>query len=173
MDAITGVLARMKFTAFDHTPPCRICTVPDCAPDATVATTCVSDQFTTTPYALPSHRFPTPCVAPNPVPVIVTCVPAAPEIGVTVVMLGVATAKFTAFDHTPPCSICAVPDFDPEATVATTCASLQLTTTPYALPSHTFPTPCVAPNPVPAIVTCVPAAPEIGVTLVIFGASNI
>src|SRR5260370_18321743 len=117
MDAITGVLARMKFTAFDHTPPCRICTVPDCAPDATVATPCVSDQFTTAPYALPSHRFPTPCVAPNPVPVIVTCVPAAPEIGVTVVMLGVATVKFTAFDHTPPCSICAVPDFDPEATV--------------------------------------------------------
>src|SRR5258707_119709 len=147
MDAITGVLARMKFTAFDHTPPCRICTVPDCAPDATVATTCVSDQFTTTPYALPSHRLPTPCVAPNPVPVIVTCVPAAPEIGVTVVMLGVATAKFTAFDHTPPCSICAVPDFDPEATVPTPRPSPQPPPPPYPPPNHSFPTPRRPPKP--------------------------
>src|SRR5258707_1147513 len=133
MDAITGVLARMKFTAFDHTPPCRICTVPDCAPDATVATTCVSDQFTTTPYALPSHRFPTPCVAPNPVPVIVTCVPAAPEIGVTVVMLGVATVKFTEFDHTPTSKVHTSHLHSPQYTVSPPLPSLQLTTTPYAL----------------------------------------
>jgi hypothetical protein len=39
----------VKFTEFDQTPPWSTCTVPDCAPAATVATTCVSDQLTTTP----------------------------------------------------------------------------------------------------------------------------
>jgi hypothetical protein len=66
----------------------------------------------------------------TPEPDIVTCVPVTPEVGVTLVIVGVTTVKFTLFDHTPPCRIAAVPVFDPEATVATTCASLQLTTTP-------------------------------------------
>jgi len=64
------------------------------------------------------------------VPAMVTCVSATPLVGVTLVMLGVTTVKFTAFDHTPPCRICATPRFDPEVTVATTCVSDRLTTTP-------------------------------------------
>ena len=97
---------------------------------ATVATTCVSLQLTTTPYVLPSHTFPLPWLAPKPVPVIVICVPAIPVVGVTLVMFGVLTVRFTVFDHTPPCSTCATPVFEPEATFATICVSLQLTTTP-------------------------------------------
>lgn len=38
-----------KLMLLDHTPPCRTCAVPDFAPEATVATTCVSDQLTTVP----------------------------------------------------------------------------------------------------------------------------
>jgi hypothetical protein len=169
---IVGVTT-VRFTLFDHTPPCSSCAVPDFAPDATDATTCVSLQLTTVPYVLPSHTLPLPCVAPKPDPAIVTCVPAVAVVGVTLLMVGVTTVKFNAFDHTPPCSTCAVPDLAPETTVATTCASDQLTTVPYVLPSHTFPLPCAAPNPDPAIVTCVPAVAVVGVTLLIFGVSTV
>src|SRR2546430_11604995 len=86
---------------------------------------------------------------------MVICVPAIAVLGVTLVMFGVLTVRFTVFDHTPPCSTCATPVFEPEATFATICVSLQLTTTPYVLPSHTFPLPWLAPKPVPVIVICV------------------
>jgi hypothetical protein len=56
-------------------------------------------------------------------------------------MFGVLTVTVTEFDHTPPCSTCATPLFEPVATLATICVSLQLTTTPYVLPSHTLPLP--------------------------------
>jgi hypothetical protein len=45
-------------------------------------------------------------------------------------MFGVLTVRVTVFDHTPPWRICATPVFDPEATVATTWVSLQLTIVP-------------------------------------------
>src|SRR5438477_4812157 len=127
--AMFGVLT-VSFTVFDHTPPCSTCATPVFEPVATVATTCVSLQLTTTPYVLPSHTFPLPWLAPKPVPVIVICVPAIPVVGVTLVMLGVLTVRFTVFDHTPPCSTCATPVFEPEATFATICVSLQFITTP-------------------------------------------
>jgi len=62
-----------------------------------------------------------------------------------------------------------VPDVALEATVATTCVSLQLTGVPKVLPSHTVPEPCVDPNPEPEMVTCVPAAPDVGDTPVTMG----
>jgi hypothetical protein len=53
------------------------------------------------------------------------------------------------------------------ATVATTCASVQLTTCPAMLPSQT--TPGEAPKPAPVKVTAVPPTPEAGLTLAICG----
>jgi hypothetical protein len=78
----------------------------------------------------PNHTFPLPWLAPNPLPVIVTAVPATAVVGLTLVMFGVITVNVTALLHTPPCSTFAVPDCAPEATAATTCPSLQLLTTP-------------------------------------------
>ena len=72
-------------------------------------------------------------------------------------------------DQTPPCCTCAVPDVELDATVATTRVSLQLTTVPAALPSHTVPAPCAAPKREPEMVTCVPAAPDVGDRLVMLG----
>jgi hypothetical protein len=133
----------------------------------------VSLQLTTTPYVLPNHTFPLPWLVPKPVPVIVTCVPAIAVGGVTLAIFGVLTVRFTVFDHTPPCSTWAVPVFDPVATLATTCVSLQLTTTPYVLPNHTFPLPWLAPKPVPVIVTGVPANAVAGVTLAMTGVMTV
>ncbi len=90
---------------------------------------------------LPSQTLPLPWLAPKPVPVMVICVPAMAVVGVTLVMFGVLTVKFTVLDHTPPCNTWATPVFEPEATLATICVSLQLTTTPYVLPNQTFPLP--------------------------------
>ena len=65
-----------------------------------------------------------------------------------------------------------MPLVDPAATVATTCVSLQLMTTPLMLPSHTVPLPWVEPKPVPVIVTEVPGIPEVGETLVMLGGTS-
>src|SRR5438552_15535769 len=107
-----GVLT-VRFTVFDHTPPCSTCATPVFEPVATFATICVSLQLTTTPYVLPSHTFPLPWLAPKPVPVILifSLDDALPIF--TLVMFGVLTVRFTVFDHTPPCSTCATPLFEP------------------------------------------------------------
>jgi hypothetical protein len=67
------------------------------------------------------------------------------------------------------CNTRALPVFAPDATVATICVSLQLTTLAGCVPNQTRPLPCVAPKPFPAIVTCAPTAAEVGVRLVMFG----
>src|SRR5579863_52052 len=72
--------------------------------------------------------------------------------------------KVTALLNTPFCRTCALPEVEPVATVATTCPSLQLVTTPVSVPSQTLPLPCVAPKPDPVIVTCVPGRPLVGDT---------
>ena len=108
---------------------------------------------------------PVPWLDPNPLPVIVMVVPAPPDSGVTVEIVGDATAKAVEFDHTPDRCTCAVPVVDPAATVAMICVSLQLTTFALVLPSQAMLVPCVDPNPVPEIVTCVPGTPLVGVTV--------
>ena len=59
------------------------------------------------------------------------------------------------------------------ATVATICVSLQPTTVPYVLPSHTVRYLRRAKPPLPEIVTCVNTAPVDGETDVIFGALGV
>ena len=54
-------------------------------------------------------------------------------------------------------------------TRATIRVSLQLCTTPAAVPSHTWPAPCAAPKPEPAIVTEAPGKPMVGATVEIAG----
>ena len=148
--------------ALDQTPPCCTRATPLTAPAATAAVTCVSLQVTTCPAALPSHTAPLPCVAPKPDPVKVTTAFGTAEAGSTLVRLGVFTVNATALDQTPPCNTCACPVAEPPATAATTRLSLQLCTTPLAVPSHTCPFPWLAPNPEPAIWTSVPATPLVG-----------
>src|SRR6266568_3055804 len=100
---------------------------------------------------------------------MVTTVPGKPLSGVILVIRGLLIVKGMELLQTPFCRICALPELEPDATVATTCPSLQLTTSPGAVPSQTLPLPWVDPKPDPAIDTYVPAAPGFGDTLVITG----
>src|ERR1035438_8397781 len=84
-------------------------------------------------------------------------------------MVAVLTVKGTGSDQAPFCCTRAVPEVELEATVATTCVSLQLTGVPRVLPSHTAPVPCAAPNPDPEMAGCTPAAPDVGDTPVTMG----
>ena len=88
--------------------------------------------------ATATHRHAAPTLrGPKPVPVIVTVVPTAPEVGFVLVMCGVFTIKGTALLITPLCRTWALPDLEPIATSATICVSLQLATAARAVPSHT------------------------------------
>lgn len=70
--------------------------------DGTVATTCVLLQLTTEAYVLPSHTDPVPCAAPKAAPEMVTCNPAEPELGDTLVIAGEVTVKLTPLLDAPP-----------------------------------------------------------------------
>jgi hypothetical protein len=162
--AVSGLtLTRFSEFTMNSTTPLaaplfKTCTTPDFDPAATCATICVALQLCTTPCAVPIQTCPVPWVAPKPLPAIVTVVPTFPVSGETLVIVGEATVNGIEFDHTPDLDTCAVP-------VATICVSLQLTTFAFVLPSQTMMVPCEAPKPVPVIVTCVPAAPLVGVTV--------
>jgi len=99
----------------------------------------------------------------------VTGVPATPLAGVTLEIVAVFTVNASDLDHIPPCCTRALPEAEFDATVATTWVSLQLTTVPYVLPSHTAPEPRADPKLEPEIVTCVPGFAVIGETLVMLG----
>ena len=69
-----------------HTLFCCTRAMPVSEPEATTATTCVSLQLTAVADWLPSQTVPLPCNDPKPVPVIVTDVPAPPDVGLTLVV---------------------------------------------------------------------------------------
>jgi len=87
-------------------------------------------------------------------------------LGTSVSGLPDGTGKLTALLHPPFRCTRAIPVNAAAATLATICVSLHVTTCPAALPSHTTPLPCEAPNPLPVIVTDVPGPPDAGLTLV-------
>lgn len=63
-----------------------------------MAAICVLLQLCTVAGLVPSHTLPIPCTDPKPEPEIVTCVPAVPPDGDTLVMLGVAGMAWTVTD---------------------------------------------------------------------------
>src|SRR5713101_2307055 len=89
----------MNCAALLHTSFRRMRAIPVFAAGSTTATTWVSLQVLTIPWVLPSHTSPLPCAVPNPVPVIVTLVPGAPEAGLTLVICGVMPSKLTELLH--------------------------------------------------------------------------
>ena len=83
-----------KATPALATPPTATTTLPVVAPAGTEATMLVALQLVGV-AGVPLKEI-VPCVAPKFVPVIVTEVPTGPELGLTLVMLGVVgeTVKF-------------------------------------------------------------------------------
>jgi hypothetical protein len=74
-----------------------------------------------------------PCVAPNPLPVTVTCVPRGPIVGDTELIVFPGTVKVTRLLSTPFIVTLAGSVVAPEGAVARICVSLQLTIVPYQL----------------------------------------
>jgi len=112
-----------------------------------------------------------PCVDPKFVPAIVTEVPTGPEVGFRLVMLGaeLVTVKLTPLLATPDTVTTTFPVVAPLGTGVTMLVALQLVTVALVPLNVTVLAPCAEPKFVPVIVTDVPAAPEVGLTLVTAG----
>jgi len=77
-----------KFTPLLATPPTVTTTLPVVAPVGTGTTMLVALQLVGVPVVPLNFTVLVPCVAPKYVPVIVTDVPATPDVGFRLVMLG-------------------------------------------------------------------------------------
>jgi hypothetical protein len=115
-----------------------------------------------------------PRVAPKFDPAIVTEAPVAPDVGDTLVVVGVASTvnDLLVLLFTPDTVTRTVPVVAPVGTMATMLVALQLVMEVAVVPLNvTVLVPCVAPKPVPAIVTDAPTAPEVGVKVLMLGAA--
>jgi hypothetical protein len=114
-----------------------------------------------------------PWVAPKFVPVMVTDVPAGPEVGERLVMLGAATTvKLFPLLATPDTVTTTFPVVAPAGTVAVILLALQLVAVAPVPLNLTVLVPWVVPNPLPAMVIDAPTAPVLGVRLVMLGAAK-
>jgi hypothetical protein len=111
-------------------------------------------------------NFTVPCVVPKFVPAIVTVAPTAPEVGVRLVIVGVArTVNEGPVIDTPLTVTTTVPVVAPVGTVVTIDVLLQVLIDAEVPLNLTVP--FVVPKFVPVIVTVAPTAPEVGERLVI------
>lgn len=161
----------MKVTPLLATPPTVTTTLPVLAPVGTGTTMLVAFQLVGVAAVPLNVTVLVPCETPKFVPVIVTGVPAGPEVGLRLVILGGGgiTVKLTPLLATPPTFTTTFPVVAPVGKGTTMLVSLQLVGVAAVPLNVTVLVPCVAPKLVPAIVTDVPAEPLLGVKLVMFG----
>jgi hypothetical protein len=117
-----------------------------------------------------------PWVEPKFVPATVTDVPTAPELGLKLVIVGAAaavTVKLTPLLAWPPTVTTTFPVVAPVGTVTVTLVALHAVAVAAVPLKVTVLEPWVEPKFVPAIVTDVPTAPELGFKLVIVGAAAV
>src|SRR2546426_1172743 len=117
---------------------------------------------------------PAPCDAPKFVPVIVTGVPAGPDVGLKSEMFGGGpTVKFTPLLASPPTVTTTFPFVAPVGTGATMLVTLQLVGVAMVPLKVTVLVPCVAPKFVPKMVTEVPASPKVGLRDEMLGGTTV
>jgi hypothetical protein len=152
-------------------PPTLTTTLPVVAPFGTVTVMLVALQLVAVAATPLNFTVLVPCVAPKFVPVIVTEAPTDPEVGLRVVIVGVATVsvKFTPLLTWPPTVTTTLPVVAPLGTVTVMLVALQLVAVAATPLNFTVLVPCVAPNFVPVIVTTVPTTPVFGLKLLILG----
>jgi hypothetical protein len=154
------------------TPETVTTTFPVVAPDGTGSEMLVALQLVGVPAVPLNVTVLLPCVEPKLVPVIVTEVPTAPDVGDRLVMLGAATTvKLFPLLAVPDTVTTTLPVVAPVGTVATMLDALQLVAVAVVPLNLTVLDPCVDPKFDPAIVTDAPTAPEVGERLVIVGAA--
>jgi hypothetical protein len=141
----------------------------------TTATMLVSLQLVTEAATEPNTTELVPWVAPKPVPVMVTELPAGPEGGPRLEMSGPAvTMKATPLLATALTVTTTFPDVAPPGTGTAMAVLLQLVAAPAEAPLNvTVLVPCVAPKLPPVILTTELTGPAVGLRLVMVGAGVI
>ena len=160
-----------KFIPLLATLPTVTTTFPVVAPAGTGATMLVALQLVEVAVAPLKVSVLALCFAPKFAPPIVTDVPAAPDVGFRLVMLGgdEGTLKFIPLLATPPTVTTALPVVAPAGAGATMLVALQLVGVPAVPLRVSVLVPCVAPKFAPVIATDVPSTPDVGFKLVILG----
>src|SRR5437667_645342 len=170
---IVGPIATVNETPLLACPLTVTTTLPVLAPLGTVATMDVALQLVAVALVPLNVTVLVPCVEPKFVPVIVTDVPTAPEVGDSPLMFGVgSTVKLTPLLGTPLTVTTTLPVLAPLGTVATMDVALQLVAVALVPLNVTVLVPCVEPKFVPVIVTDVPTAPEVGDSPLMFGVGS-
>jgi len=160
----------VKSTPLLLTPLAYTTTLPVVAPVGTVTLIDVAAQLVTVAGVPLKLTVPVPCVEPKLVPVMVTAVPTAPDVGDNFVMLGAATTvNFTPLLATPLVLTTTLPVVAPVGTVATIEVALQLVIVAFVPLNVTVLVPWVALKPEPAMVTDAPTAPVDGDRVVMVG----
>jgi hypothetical protein len=163
----------VKFTPLLATPPTVTTTLPVVAPDGTDVTMLAAPQLVTVAVVPLKVTVLVPCEDPKLVPVMVTAVPAGPEVVDRLVIVGAGaepvTVKVTPLLATPPTVTTTFPVVAPAGTEVAMLVALQVVTVA-AVPLNVIVlVPCEDPKFVPVIVTGVPAGPEVVDRLVIEG----
>jgi hypothetical protein len=158
-----------KLIALLVTPPTVTTTLPVVAPVGTGVAMLAALQLVAVAATPLNATVLVPCVAPKFAPLIVTDVPTAPDVGLKLAMLGAklaaVTLKLTPLLATPPTVTTTFPVVAPAGTGATMLVALQLVGVAAVPLNFAVLVPCVAPKFAPAIVTGVPAAPDVGLKL--------
>jgi len=166
-----GGILTVKFTPLLATPPTVTTTLPVVAPVGTGTAMLVALQLVGVAAVPLKVTVLVPCVAPKLDPVIVSEVPAAPEVGFRLVMLGGGmTVKVVPLLATPPTVTTTFPVVAPVGTGTAMLVALQLVGVAAVPLNVTVLVPCEAPKLAPVIVTDVPTNPDVGLRLVMLGA---
>jgi len=168
---ITGVVEGIvKATPLLATPLTVTTTLPVVAFSGTGTLILEPDQLVGEPATPLKVTVLVPWLDPNLDPEMVTDVPAAPDAGDRLEMLGASmTVKLTPVLATPPTVTTTLPVLAPDGTGVWIDVELQLVGVAVIPLNVTVLPPCVAPKFVPDIVTTVPTAPEVGDRLEIVG----
>ena len=159
-----GVGKTVNNTPALDTPLTVTTTEPVVAPDGTRTTMLVALQLAGIAETPPNVTMLVPCADPKFVPVIVTGVPTAPDVGDKLVTLGVGrTVKLTPLLAAPPTVTTKLPVVAADGTLAMIELPLQLPMVVANVPlNDTVLVPCNEPKYDPLIETCDPAGPAVG-----------
>jgi hypothetical protein len=162
-----------KVTPLLAAPPTVTTTFPVVAPAGTVTPMLVALQLVGVAAVPLNCTVLVPCVVPKFAPLIVTGLPANPDAGFRLVMLGAGavTVKLTPLLAAPPTVTTTFPVVAPAGTVTPILDALQLVAVAAVPLNFTVLVPCVAPKFAPLIVTGLPTKPDVGFRLVMLGAT--
>ena len=167
---IVGPIATVNETPLLACPLTVTTTLPVLAPLGTVATMDVALQLVAVALVPLNVTVLVPCVEPKFVPVIVTDVPTAPEVGDSPLMFGLGnTAKLTPLLFTPLAWTTTAPVVAPDGTEATIDVELQLVTVANVPLKVTVLVPCVEPKFEPLIVRPAPTGPCVRLSVEMLG----